>query len=41
MTDEEAIQLKQAYADLQQELFALKEEVAQKDRRLRNWKRCY
>jgi transposase len=34
MTDEEAIQLKQAFADLQQAFFSLKEEIAQKDRRI-------
>ena len=34
MTDEEAIQQKQAFADLQQAFLNLKEEVAQKDRRI-------
>jgi transposase len=34
MTDEEAIQLKQAFADLQQAFLNLQEEVAQKDRRI-------
>ena len=34
MTDEEAIQLKQAFADLQQAFLNLKEEVAQKNRRI-------
>jgi transposase len=34
MRDEEALQLKQAFADLQQAFLNLKEEVAQKDRRI-------
>jgi chromosome segregation ATPase len=34
MTDEEALQLKQALADLQQAFLNLKEEAAQKDRRI-------